>query len=297
MNRSKWLITVASWEERFLLGMGEVLKEHTVSDSLLFYYSEYKKWTKANRKKTLSWFQEYGVHYTEVEISFGDPVRSWHILHDRIVTQAVKGDALVDCTTMPRDTLWTCLKMLQKTRTVVDYVYRLPRSYDLEWLSREPSRPALVYKLSGIATLGRPTCLIVTTGFDPERTRQLMWYYEAPVICLGFQSGTQFGNQDQNIGRHRAALKEEYGEFDVGEFTVDAFSRDHGESAIAAQIEKYSATHNIVMTSLGPKLGAVALFRLHSKFPETALSYTHCREFNRDYSKGISESYWGVIKE
>ena len=167
MNRSKWLITVASWEERFLLGMREVLKEHTVSDSLLFYYSEYKKWTKANRNQTLLWFQEYGVHYTEVEISFGDPVRSWHILHDRIVTKAVKADTLVDCTTMPRDTLWACLKMLQQTRTVVGYVYRLPRSYDLEWLSREPSRPALVYKLSGIATLGRPTCLIVTTGFDP----------------------------------------------------------------------------------------------------------------------------------
>ena len=169
------------------------------------------------------------------------------------------------------------------------------KSYDPEWLSRDPSRPRLVYKLSGVATLGRPICLIITTGFDPDRTRHLMWYYEPRTTLLGVQSGNQFDNQKQNIERHKDALNEEYAEFDVTEFPLDAYSEDHGESQLAHQIEQRYKTHNIVMTSLGPKLSAVALFRLHIKFPETALSYTPSHEFNRKYSTGISHSYSGVI--
>ena len=127
--------------------------------------------------------------------------------------------------------------------TLTHYVYHRPESYDPEWLSRDPGRPRLVYKLSGIASLGRPICLIITTGFDPERTRQLMWYYEPRMTLLGVQSGIQFDNQDQNVARHRNALKEEYREFDVTEFTLDAYSENHGESELALKIEQWHSTH------------------------------------------------------
>ena len=295
MRKPRWLITVASWETRFVLGTHRLLEEQKFSNALMFHYEENEDWTKENQETVKTMLKKHGIDCQAVRISFGDPARTWRSIYERISGIESEAEALVDCTTMPRDTLWTSLELLRQRGKATQYVYHQPESYDPEWLSRDPGRPRLVYKLSGIATLGRPICLIITTGFDPERTRQLMWYYEPRRVLLGLQSGDQFDNQDQNVERHKGALKDEYMEFDVKEFTLDAYSEDHGESELARQIEQCRGAHNIVMTSLGPKLGAVALFRLHVKFPETALSYTPSREFNREYSKGISESYSGVI--
>ena len=295
-TEGKWLITVASWEQRFLLGTQKLLTEHQLSDVLMFHYEEYKDWTRVNKERALKLFEEHNIHCEQVSVSFADPVGAWRTLRDRILPRKVRSQALVDCTTMPRDMIWTSFELLRRQDIATHYTYHQPESYDPEWLSRDPGRPRLVYKLSGIATLGYPICLVITTGFDPERTRQLMWYYEPRLILLGFQSGAQFDNQNQNVARHEDALREEHSEFDIRKFFVDAYSGDYGESKLATHIKPLRGSHNIVMTSLGPKLGAVALFRLHSKHPETALAYAPSRQFNQEYSKGIAESYSGVIE-
>ena len=296
MTEGKWLITVASWEQRFLLGTERLLEEHQLSGVLMLYYEEYENWTKANKEQAIKLFKGSGIHCEPTSISFNNPVRTWQTLHDRILQREVKSQALVDCTTMPRDTIWTSFELLRRRRIVTHYTYHRPESYSPNWLSREPSRPRLVYKLSGIANLGHPICLVITTGFDPERTRQLMWYYEPRSILLGFQKGEQFGNRSRNLERHKDVLREEYKEFDIKEFDVDAYSRDYGETRLIFQIDEWRDDHNIIMTSLGPKLGAVALFRLHLKRPETALAYAPSGEFNREYSRGIAASYSGVIE-
>ena len=184
---TRWLITVASWEERFLLGTRRLCEEHRISKAFILYYEEYIDWTADNLRQSLDALRDTGAHCASVEISFNDPVRSWHVLHNNIMDQPISSYALVDCTTMPRDTLWTSLELLRQRGIATDYVYHQPQSYDSKWLSRDPGRPTLVYQLSGIATLGRPMCLLIVTGFDPERTRQLMWHYEPRVILLGFQ--------------------------------------------------------------------------------------------------------------
>lgn len=201
---------------------------------------------------------------------------------------------MVDFTTMPRETLWGALSILRDQRRATSYVYHTPKDYHAEWLSQNPGRPRLVYKLSGIATLGRQTCLIISTGFDPERTRQLMWFYEPRRVLLGFQTGEQFQNQQKNIERHREALREEYREFEVQEFELDAYAEDR-EASLMKQVTEFRDNHNIVMTSLGPKLGAIAHFRVQTQCPEAAMCYTPSNEFNVDYSKGIDRSYSGDI--
>jgi len=49
------------------------------------------------------------------------------------------------------------------------------------------------------------------------------------------------------------------------------------------------------MASLGPKLSAVALYRLHKKYPQTGLVYAPAKEFNPQYSYGITESIIGEL--
>ena len=294
MMQARVLLTVASWEDRFRLGLYRHLQELKLSGLLMFYYTEYEQWTRAGREKAEHLCRERGISCEQVRISFDDPVQTWRIINEAISRQEGQ-DAVLDCTTMPRETLWTCLELLRRQNAAVEYSYYSPKSYDPEWLSRDPGRPRLVYRLSGIAAIGRPTCLVIATGFDPERTRQLMWYYEPRIILIGFQSGERFGNREHNIDRHKEALRGEYREFNVMEFHVDAYSRDHGEASIKVQLSPFLETHNIVMTSLGPKLGAIALFRLHVTLPAIGLAYAPSHEFNENYSSGMAELYRGMI--
>ena len=266
-----------------------------MSDLLMFYYAEYEDMTEENRNEAKRRCKERNISFEQVRISFGDPIGTWRAINDT-VSQRPGVEAIVDCTTMPRDTLWICLQLLRQQNAVVQYAYHLPNSYDPSWLSREPGRPRLVYGLSGIASIGRPTCLVIATGFDPERTRQLIWHYEPRVILLGFQSGQQFNNDIQNVARHRDTLTGEYREFTVIEFELDAYSHDHGEANIATEVTRFTETHNIVMTSLGPKLSAIAMFALHVRVPEIGLVYAPSHEFNENYSSGISILRRGTVK-
>lgn len=297
MNKSEptWLITVASWEERFLAGTKRLIDQRGLSTATVFYYTENREWTESNLKLVTEDLKNRNVAINEIPISFGDPVSAWHQVEAEIRSNEKRSlIPLLDITTIPRDTLWTVLSVLQRDRGNVSFAYHRPIEY-ADWLSKDPGRPRLVYKLSGVATLGRPTCLIVATGFDPERTRQLMWYFEPRYVLLGFQTGDQFGNDEKNIARHRKTLKDEYDEFAIKEFQLDAYSSDHGLSQLEAAVAEFAPKCNVVMTSLGPKLGAIAMYEVHCRFPETSLAYTPSREFNREYSKGIKETFEGVV--
>lgn len=296
MNNPNWFITVASWEDRFRLGAERLLAKHTFERAVVFYYQENAEWTASNRATVGELFTREGVSHIEVPISFDDPVATWHALRSEVESTAQQSLLpLVDFTTMPRDTLWGLLSLLHENGFDVNYAYHRPENY-AEWLSRDPGRPRLVYKLSGLATLGSPTCLVIATGFDPERTRQLMWHYEPRHVLLGFQTGEQYDNNAKNIENHKESLKDEYKEFDVEQFQLDAYAEDQGFESLFNQVKQRAQSCNVVMTSLGPKLSAIAMYEVHRQFPETSLVYTPSGEFNRDYSHGISETYQGVVK-
>ena len=70
---------------------------------------------------------------------------------------------------------------------------------------------------------------------------------------------------------------------------------DHGQAVILEQIRPYLDSHNIVMSSLGPKLSAVALYRIQREHPQIGLAYAPSREFNKDYSSGISDAITGIL--
>ena len=296
MTSPSWFISVASWEDRFRLGTQRILESHSISQAILFYYLESKELTAENRKAVVKAFEQKGIEYKEVPISNGDPAAAWHLLATEASDVPANRNPLLDITTMPRDTIWYLMSLLEQQALTVKFVYHCPEVYGA-WQSRDPGRPRLVYKLSGVAELGRSTCLIVVTGFDPERTRQLMWHYEPHQVILVFQSGEQYDNENKNIEKHRKALKDEYDEFDVQEQKVDAYSSDCGRSVLMKLVKEKTQESNVIMTSLGPKLGAIALYEVHCAFPETGLVYTPSGEFNLEYSKGLSDTVDGVVNQ
>lgn len=193
---------------------------------------------------------------------------------------------------MPRDVIWELFWLLEWRGIGADYVYHRPQAYDKEWLSRDPERPRLVYKLSGLSKLGAKTTLVVSAGYDLERTRQLRRFFEPEITLIGLQAVEGDGQNDKQMVRcreyFRAAPR-------VHLFELNAYGEDHGQAAIEASLAKYSGSNNIIMSSLGPKLSAIAMYRIQKARPEIALAYAPSREFNREYSKGTGAVYHGRL--
>jgi hypothetical protein len=166
--------------------------------------------------------------------------------------------------------------------------------YADDWLSREPDNPRLLLKHSGIMAFGKPTMLVIITGFDPERTRQLINFYEPKRTILFLQVGNQFDNDSRNTTESH--LKECIGITDYEYYPIDAYSEDFGFSTIASILNKYVEDYNIVATSLGPKLTGLSLYRYNHLNDSIGLTYVPCKEYNLSYSKGYLSTERGYVQ-
>lgn len=287
------LITVASWEDRFLLGVRRILASDHISEVLVFYYHGYARRTKTARDAVERLCAKNHIRFQMVSLKFEKPVESWLKVRRVCMERGKKfGRVLLDISTMPRDIIWSLLDFLHELQVSGDYIYNKPAKYASDWLSRDPGNPRLVYKLGGVPRLGLRTTLLVVTGFDIERTQQLIDFFDPKETLLAIQTGPQFDNLRMNVSRHREYFS---GTPDIRSFDIDAYSGDHGFSIILRQLKPRLRKANVIMTSLGPKLSAIALFRLHLKYPEVGLTYTPSKDYNLRYSTGISEYIRGPL--
>lgn len=292
MRQAELIITVASWEERFLVGLRNLLSQSCPKNLIMYYFVEYADYTIDNRHKIEGLCEEKDIGVNSYHLTFKDLVKSWLTIYDTMNIEGTKGkEVTVDFTTMPRETLWTLLDLLNGYGAIIQYVYHTPERYSSEWLSRDPGRPRIVYKLGGEARLGLPTILLVLTGYDPDRVDQLIRFFDPYHTLLGVQTGEQFNNQTMNIAKYQHYLREPGVEI----FSLNAYTSNHGFDSIEAQLRPYLDQHNIIMSSLGPKLSAIALYQLHKKYPQTALAYAPSNEFNLEYSFGIDKTFTNLL--
>ena len=293
MGQTELLITVASWEERFALGMKNLVVESNPNNILMFHFKEYDEYSAENRKLVTQLCDERGVSLQSTEISFGEPVKTWRTIFDTLELAKLDGkEVIIDFTTMPRETLWTLLNLLEGLAVVISYVYHGPERYNDNWLSRDPGKPRLVYKLAGEAKLGARTLLLVLTGYDSERVEQLIRFFDPHYTLLGIQNGEQYNNQSMNVNKYKRYERQS----GLSIFELDAYGADHGFGIIKERLNAYLEGFNIIMSSLGPKLSAIALHRLKKEYPQSSLVYTPSNEFNINYSYGIGKRYNGRLE-
>jgi len=276
---SKLLITVGSWEERFKLGYRRIIEEHDISDVLLFSFKEYAKCNKDNLEHT----REI-KDYKHVTLSFGDPRDSWFKVVEAISEYDHK-DIVFDITTSPRDVIWTVLNLIEEQADEIKCIYNKPEEYG-KWLSRNPGKPRIVYKLGGELQLGWPTKLLILPGYDAERVKQLIETFEPVETILGCHGGDSHENQERRVTKEKIKSCEP----DVRDFEFDAYSKDYGFEKIVSETELLFKGSNVIMASLGPKVTSIPLYVIHKKFLNSSLVYTPSNEFNRYYSKGLGEN-------
>ncbi len=291
--RPSVLFAFASWEDRFPLGIERSCNENQLARVVIYYTVESEAYTLPNRQHVEDFCRRHGIPHKEISIQFNDPPATWRQLRSHLLNSDFQSEpALVDISTMPRDIIWTVLLFLREAGTPAAYVYHKPAEYDGEWLSRDPARPRLVYKLAGISEFDRPTVLLITTGFDVDRTQMLINRFEPRHTLLAVQEGGQFNNRSLNIETHRERFPD--GEFTTL-FELDTYSSDHGLAQLLGKVQPFLNDFNIIASSLGPKPSAISLFKLAMMHPKVALAYAPAKEYNKSYSRGIGETYRGHL--
>ena len=292
LQRFDTIVSVASWEPRFLFGIARLLRRYSTRRLLLFFMSEYQHRTADARDRTEQLIRQVpGTEFEEQRIHFGMPEQTWRTLESRLGPPAQVGKTvLVDLTTMPREIIWSVLFWLETSGAELHYVYHQPASYAGDWLARDPNHPRFVFKLAGTLEIDRPTALVAVTGFDENRCRQAIEFYEPIRVLLAAQRGVQFNNDERNVGRSFVADG-----VSIDRLEIDAYSQDHGYGALRKRVELLTKNHNVILCSFGPKLSAIALYRIQREFPQTALAYIGCKEYNSNYSSGIEESLVGEM--
>ena len=284
------LIAFASWEDRFAEGVLRDLDELGCTEVVVFWYGSYRERTAATREHVRSMCQDRSVDYSEVELATDKPQENLRTLDLQTARMSERTSCVVtDISTMPREVIWHLFWLCERYPITLRYRYHSPHDYSADWLSRDPGRPRLVQKLSGIALPQAKTALLLAVGFDFQRVSQLVRFFEPTRLLLGLQADSPFPLNDPMMQRYVEGLRGET-------FSVDAFGEDHGFGVFASHVADLVGGYNVVLGSLGPKLSAVSLYRIRQQWPQVGLVYAPANDFNLEYSYGIGASFAGTME-
>ena len=289
-------VSVAGWEDRFLHSTKELITREKPSTLILFRYVGYESWISENRIKVEALCGERSIRLLEESLEYEKPISSWKKIQNVLGNREFAGSkALVNLTTMPREAIWMTLRALQDNASEVDYIYYYPKKYSDSWLTKDHGPPRLLPQQSGYAMFGVPTVLLISVGYDAQRANRLVHFFEPERVLLGIYTGSPLsksGHVREELSRFTSSWSAENEVFEL-----DASSSDHGFSELLKQARRFTNDSNVLLTSLGPKLSAVALYRLHRCFPQMGLVYVPSKRYNKDYSSGVGDSTRGVLRE
>ena len=287
------LITFASWEDRFRIGFDRNLEKAGVRKALVFYFASYADRTEENRQMIDEACKAKNIKYIPLELDIDKPADNWRTVLNSIEKFIADCQSiLIDISTMPREIIWYVLWLVGQSPIAARYVYHSPKDYASDWLSQDPRAPRLVYKLSGIALPSAKTALLITVGFDLQRVKRLINWYEPNKLMIGIQITSQFKRNDTTMMEYRETLEKEY---DCEIFELDAFAKGRGMTAIQEALESLDSSYNIIMSSLGPKLTAVTLYQIQRQNDTIGLVYAPSNQYNENYSSGIGDCFEGTI--
>jgi hypothetical protein len=281
------LITVTSWEDRFIEGVKCFLNNNTVQEAVLFDYEEYISITEKNTDALKKYLNDSKVTIKVIQLKHNDNISNWKIIKNTI--GEIDGSVIIDMSTMPRDIIYFLLFHADNSYDITDLycMYNSPEKYSQDkWLTSDPGKPQLVYNMSGIYEMDKDNVLIIITGFDQKRVEQLLNYYEPKKVYLFLQNGDQYQNNILNAKQY----KEAFGAFlHIELLSINAYSEDYGQTELEKLIIKERENSNIIIASLGPKPSAIAVYRLNKKYPDIGIIYVPVARYNETYSSGLSK--------
>lgn len=276
------VVTVASWEPRWRASVNAALLDNPGAGLHILFSSGYADWTAPDRAEVVADALAQGVRATEVEVDLENAGGSWRstVAFTSELREAGVTRVVIEGTTMPREITWFLLYATGELGFETDYAYVPAGSYG-DWLSKESLEPRLVIKRSGILFPDRPTCVVAMSGFDLGRLNQLVAFFEPARVEIAKQVGERYNNTGRNAP-HLSEYARHATIFDFDGYDLSGVSHE----ILKARIEPLLPEYNVLLASLGPKLGALTAFEISSELPEVALVYIPSSSYNREYSKG-----------
>ena len=290
------LMMYPSWEERSVLGFERDIEASSVDKLILFENAN--PINSSRIAPIIARIEEKcndrRIVYDKISLEFGK-ASVWGALN-KLVSSFNSDDCVkLDICTMSRNLIWALLFFLKEKVKTVDIVYHQPNSYSDQWLSRDAMLPRLLYKHSGIVSIEKKTLLVILTGFDVERTKQLVYFYNPSKVVLLIQKPNRLDNNVRNTSLLHSDECDKMGVRTSVEL-IDCYGEDGGYEVIEKVVAENLSDYNIVVSSLGPKLSSISVYRTFLKHPEIALTYIPCREYNKNYCEGIGDSFESVIQ-
>lgn len=290
------LITLLSWEDRYFLGLEKDIADYNPDKVIMLRHLTNSEWKSDNYQKTQALLKD---RLLEITLDAQQPAQNWATFSEVFSKHGHNVNILVDITTMTREIIWLTLFNCKLHESSGNFIYYKPASYADEWISRDPGKPRLLYRMSGIHKLNAPTLLVVTAGYDLQRIDSLIHYFEPKDTIIFCQTTNNRKNEDnfktiKSIVRHKYNIETvlQYDAYDV-KSCQDLIIKTLTDTSNS---NSFLDTHNIIMNSLGPKTSAIALFNIWQNNPQIALSYLPSKEYNKEYSSGIGEVVTGELK-
>ncbi|WP_298527537.1 hypothetical protein [uncultured Christiangramia sp.] len=283
MNK-RHLVTVLGWEDRFIEGFKIILKEYQLNEITLIRFVDYLSMGTMEENEVLfsSLSESHNIKINFLDLEYNDSVANWKNLNDFFLKNYLE-KILLNITTIPRETIWALLFHFKKKNKSIEYIYFKPEAYHKGWLTKNHKEPRLLFKHSGVFDLEKKLVLIVITGFDESRLRQLIDYYEPDKLIILSQEGDQFSNSNRN---RSMLLKND--DIEISEIEIDSYCISDASKLLAIEIEK-NRDFNIILASQGPKTSALSTYNIYLKYKDKlGLAYVPARDFHSHYSKGIN---------
>lgn len=276
------LIAPAGWEERFVDGVLLDIDEFSPSKILIPYSNEYADRTFRYREKIAEKARYLKIEYIEKELDYSDSVVLYKSLLNFLENNNVFFSTCVrfNITTSPREIIWYILHFLSEKKNRTQFTYFRPKSYG-DYISRDARPPRLVLKRSGIAYPDKPTCILALAGYDIERLQHLLQRFEPKLMFIACQTGDQFENHSrQQTIKNLESETILHIDFDCYDLS------DNAVHFLFNYLQEYLEEYNIIAASLGPKPGALTLFKLTQLCPEIGLVYIPSGDYSEKYSVG-----------
>jgi hypothetical protein len=278
------LITVASWEDRFLLGLERSLSNDRISDVVCLASKRYEQETAPMRERARLGGGGSASLMTTRLFDFEDQVECYRemaqVADDPRVASAER--VVLDVSTAPRTLVWMLLGFLKKRIDAVVIRYQPAAKY-ASWQTNEEGDPRLVLNRSGIMYPDKPTCLVMLCGPEISRAEKMFYRFEPrKALVLRDPLAAQFGTVKRLPVEYGSAVEElEFDNKDLGKENL---------KSLEGIVAPYLDTHNVVAASLGPKMGAILLFKLSERQDQIALSYVISGRHNLEATEGIGEA-------
>ncbi|MCA0364243.1 MAG: hypothetical protein LCH67_09365 [Bacteroidetes bacterium] len=296
MKNKFTLFTVLGWEERFLLGTNYIIEKYKIKIVYLIRFIDYLHMDNMAEnyesfKKILS---DSGIELIHLDLEYRNSINNWKILDSFFLNNDFQNVTL-NITTFPREAIWTMLFYLRKKKSLINYVYFKPTSYDNSegGLTKNHKSPRLLFKHSGIFDINKKLALFIITGFDQGRTDLFIEYYEPSKVVYFSQKGEQFENMKRNSG---ISPKIAFENIEIENFEIDSYDVTKLSDILNDLVYKHK-DYNVIISCQGPKISAISTYITYLKNNTIALAYVPAREFSGKYSFGCNmEAVFGQLK-